>query len=90
MVTGASGFVAQHLVPRLRQSFPDSTLLLCGTGHTDLDVTDAEAVRALISREKPDACVHLAAISAVGAARDDPARAWQVILHGSLEMGGQS
>ena len=86
MVTGASGFVARHLVPRLRQSFPDSTLLLCGAGHIDLDVRDAEAVRSLVAREMPDACVHLAAISAVPEARDDPARAWQVNLHGSLEL----
>lgn len=86
MVTGASGFVAQHLVPRLRRSFPDSMLLLCGTGHIDLDVGDAEAVQALVAQERPDACVHLAAISAVGAARDDPARAWRVNLHGSLEL----
>ena len=86
LVTGASGFVAQHLVPRLRRSFPDSTLLLCGTGHIDLDVSDGDGVRAFIERERPDACVHLAAISAVGAARDDPARAWQVNLHGSLEL----
>ena len=86
MVTGASGFVAQHLVPRLRQSFPDSNLLLCGTGHIDLDVSDGEAVRSLVAREMPDACVHLAAISAVPAARDDPARAWRVNLHGSLEL----
>lgn len=86
LVTGASGFVAQHLVPRLRRSAPDSTLLLCGTGHIDLDVSDGEAIRALVSREKPEACVHLAAVSAVGAAKDDPARAWQVNLHGSLEL----
>ena len=86
LVTGASGFVAQHLVPRLRQSFPESTLLLCGIGHIELDVSDAEAVRSLIARERPDACVHLAAISAVVAAKDDPALAWRVNLHGSLEL----
>lgn len=86
MVTGASGFVAGHLVPRLRRSFPDSTLLLCGSGHIEVDIADGEAVRSLIARERPDACVHLAAISAVPAARDDPARAWQVNLHGSLEL----
>lgn len=86
LVTGASGFVAHHLVPRLRQRFPDSALLLCGAGHIDLDIGDGEAVRALVAQEKPEACVHLAAISAVPAASHDPALAWRVNLHGSLEL----
>ena len=86
LVTGASGFVAHHLVPRLRQCFPNSTVVLCGIGHIDIDISDAEAIRSLIARERPEACVHLAAISAVGAANDDPARAWRVNLDGSLEL----
>ncbi len=86
-MTGASGFVAGHLVPRLREAFPTSTLVLCGVGHTELDVTDGQAVHALIARVIPDACIHLAAVSAIPAARDGPARAWLVNLHGSLELG---
>lgn len=87
LVTGASGFVAGHLIPRLRKTFPTSTLVLCGAGHTELDVTDGPAVRALVARVVPDACVHLAAVSAIPVARDGPARAWLVNLHGSLELG---
>ncbi len=64
-----------------------STLVLCGAGHTELDVTDGQAVQALVARVVPDACVHLAAVSAIPAARDGPARAWLVNLHGSLELG---
>ncbi len=61
--------------------------MLCGTGLTELDVTDGPALHALVARVVPDACVHLAAVSAVPAARDGPARAWLVNLHGSLELG---
>ncbi len=84
LITGASGFVASHLVPALRAAFPGAALTLCGAG--DLDVTDAGAVRALVARVRPEACVHLAAISAIGAARQDPALAWRVNLLGTLAL----
>ncbi|CAH2604190.1 NAD-dependent epimerase/dehydratase family protein [Rhodovastum atsumiense] len=90
LVTGAGGFVATHLVPQLRAAFPTAELTLCGgaPGMTPLDVTDAAAVEALVARLRPDACVHLAAISAVPAARQHPAQAWQVNLHGTLALAG--
>jgi nucleoside-diphosphate-sugar epimerase len=87
LVTGASGFVAGHLVPRLRLGFPESELVLCGNGGETLDISDDAAVQALVARVQPQLCVHLAAISAVPAARENPNQAWQVNLHGSLSLG---
>ncbi|MDD2877676.1 MAG: GDP-mannose 4,6-dehydratase [Acidiphilium sp.] len=87
LLTGASGFVAGHLVPRLRQAFPASELILCGAGHEALDISDDAAVQNLVARVQPEACVHLAAISAVPEARKHPDLAWQVNLHGSLSLG---
>jgi GDP-4-dehydro-6-deoxy-D-mannose reductase len=86
LLTGASGFVAGHLVPRLRAAFPDAELTLCGLGSLAVDVTDVDAVRALVRSVRPDACVHLAAVSTVLAARRDPGHAWRVNLHGSLAL----
>jgi GDP-4-dehydro-6-deoxy-D-mannose reductase len=86
LLTGASGFVAGHLVPRLRRAFPGSDLVLCGVGLEVLNVTDDAAVRALVARVVPEACVHLAAVSAVPAARKNAGRAWQVNLHGTLSL----
>ncbi len=86
LLTGASGFVAGHLVPALRQAFPQAELILCGEGMVELDITDAEAVRELVRSRAPDACIHLAAVSAVPAARRDPGHAWKVNLHGSLAL----
>jgi GDP-4-dehydro-6-deoxy-D-mannose reductase len=86
LVTGASGFVARHLVGRLRVAFPAAELILCGTGLVELDITDTSAVDKLIRSVQPDICVHLAAVSAVNAARQDPAHAWQVNLHGTLAL----
>ena len=84
LVTGAGGFVGGHLVPALRAAFPDASLTLVGTA--ELDITDTPAVHALVARVRPEACVHLAAISAIGAARQDPALAWRVNLLGTLAL----
>ena len=82
LVTGANGFVGQALVPRLRQAFAQTDIRDAG-----FDVTDADAVGAGIKAAQPDAVVHLAAVSAIGEARNDPDRAWRVNLTGSLNIG---
>lgn len=84
LVTGAGGFVGSHLVPALRAAFPDAALTLAGAA--DLDIADAQAVRDLVARAQPEVCVHLAAISAIAAARQDPALAWRVNLLGTLAL----
>src|SRR5262249_8340668 len=42
------------------------------TDRDELDVADAEAVFALVAHERPDAIVHLAAVSSIGAAGPGP------------------
>ncbi len=86
LLTGASGFVAGHLIPQLRAAFPDADLTLCGEGLVALDISDHAAVFDLVRRVRPEACIHLAAISAIGEARRDPERAWRVNLMGTLAL----
>jgi len=81
LVTGASGFVGSHLLPRLAAAFPDAVLLTPG-----FDVCDRAAVDAAVYAAQPDVCVHLAGMAAVTAAHGDSDRAWQVNLHGSLHV----
>jgi GDP-4-dehydro-6-deoxy-D-mannose reductase len=90
LVTGASGFVGSHLLPALEAEFPAAqikgTSLEGQGGLARLDVTDAVAVKQMLRIWQPDACVHLAAVASVGAARRRPDVAWQVNLHGSLNL----
>jgi len=81
LVTGASGFVGRHLLLSLAASFPAAELF---AGHAD--VTDRDAVANQVRDARPDACIHLAAVTTVAGARQNPDRAWQVNLHGTLDV----
>jgi GDP-4-dehydro-6-deoxy-D-mannose reductase len=82
LVTGAGGFVGQHMMQALAEAFPTTAL-----DGAKFDVTDPTAVEVAIAAAKPDVLVHLAAIAAIPAARNDPGRAWNVNLHGTLAVG---
>lgn len=79
LVTGASGFVGRHVY---------ATLMATGakTIRSAIDITNRDAVRAMIGDSQPGSCLHLAAIAAIGVARAEPARAWAVNLHGTLNL----
>ena len=81
LLTGAAGFVGTHLQQVLATTHPDATVLTPA-----FDVTDPAATAAAISETRPDGIIHLAAIAAPMDARRDPDRAWQVNLHGTLNL----
>jgi GDP-4-dehydro-6-deoxy-D-mannose reductase len=60
LVTGAAGFVGRRLVARLAQEGADVTGV-----DREVDVADAEAVRRAVAEVRPDAVVHLAALTFV-------------------------
>ena len=81
-VTGADGFVGGRLVARLRER-GDFEL---ASDRADLDVTDAGLVRASLSAARPDAVVHLAAITFVPAAEADALRTFRVNYLGTRNV----
>ncbi len=81
LITGAAGFVGKHLRPVLTAAFPDAAVV-----PATFDLRDHTAIREALQADPPDACVHLAAVSAVTAADADPDAAWQVNLHGTLAL----
>jgi GDP-4-dehydro-6-deoxy-D-mannose reductase len=90
VVTGSNGFVGGHLLKALSTRFPSATIvgtsLTGGSGVVRLDVTDADAVRALIGRLRPDACIHLAALASVSQSFQAPREVWGVNLCGTLNV----
>lgn len=81
LVTGASGFVGRWL-----------TAELSGAGHevvdleATIDVRDAAAVSAAVSRSRPEAIAHLAAVSYSPDASAEPGAAYAVAVGGTANV----
>ncbi len=81
LVTGSAGFVGRHLLGVLASELPQASL-----SQATFDLRDTRAIDDAIRLDPPDACIHLAAISAIPAARAEPDLAWQVNLIGTLAL----
>jgi len=81
LVTGAGGFVGRHLLAALDRELPDVAV-----HRAEFDMTDPAGMRAALRAAPPDVCIHLAAVSAVATAREQPDLAWRVNLLGTLDL----
>lgn len=80
-VTGAEGLFGHGLV--LAFSTRHTVIPL---SHKDADITDADAVRAVFARHKPDVVVHSAAIPDLDICEADPPKAFLVNVHGTRHV----
>lgn len=91
LVTGASGFVGTWLTRTLREFAAEISIDLVSAGRgagcdVDVDVTNKTTILSVLRDLRPTAVVHLAAIAAPQEARRDPAQAWDVNFHGTLNL----
>lgn len=94
LITGASGFVATHLIAGLRATGGDDLWLTAkfAVHHSDfgvidaLDVTDGGSVAEAVCRWQPECVVNLAGVASPADARRDPKAAWDVHLRGSQNI----
>lgn len=93
MVTGANGFVGQHLVKHLKQKH-----IVFATGRSPvplsdmnvpylcMDITDPSSIKESLKQSVPDAVFHLAAQSMVKLAWVDPITTLQVNIIGTINL----
>ena len=88
LVTGSNGLLGQKILAQGVHD-PDVEVIACSKGkdrvesiqgytYHDLDITDRNAVVALIVQERPDAVINTAAMTNVDACESDKALCWEV------------
>ena len=83
LLTGASGFVGQHVLGAADGSFSAHEIIPAPKGW---DLRDADAVRECVDATRPDDVLHLAAQSFVPAAFENPTTTFEINVIGTLNL----
>lgn len=92
LVVGGSGFVGSYLLPALTRAVPDAELIATGlsippqndgVSWIGLDITERQAVEAMVEAIRPSAVIHLAALATYHSSTLDPDLAWKVNVLGT-------
>jgi len=99
LITGAAGFVGRHLAERLRAAGHDLVGIehVCTPAHhewadrvglalKEASVAERESLFAVVASVKPEAVIHLAAVTSVPESLRDPLLAWRVNLTGTINV----
>lgn len=81
LITGTSGFVGSRVARRLQDYYE-----LLTPSHRECDITRGEAVEAYVRIHRPDAILHLAAISNTGYCEQHPEESMMVNVQGVAHM----
>lgn len=82
LITGAGGFVGRRIQPLLKKQGLD----MLAASHDTLDIMDSTAIKNVLQDYKPDAIIHLAAQSNVGASWELPVLTAEVNILGSIKL----
>lgn len=86
LVTGSEGFVGGHLVRGFAERGHEIIEARGPALEAGVDVRDAERVFTLLDATRPDAIVHLAAVSSVGKSHRDPIETLDVNVIGTATL----
>lgn len=96
LITGAGGFVGKHLIKRLQDNHHELVALGLGCDEKtfkqkniplyEADILDETAVGKCMEAEKPDAVIHLAAISNVPLSWEKPGLTAEVNVKGTINV----
>lgn len=81
LITGVSGFVGSRIAKALQERYE-----LITPTHRECDITSGEAVKAYVERHRPQAILHLAALSNTGYCEQHPEESMRVNVQGVAHM----
>ncbi len=82
LVTGATGMLGQDLCPILE----DSNFTVIETSSKNMDITNFETVKSVLTETKPDCIIHCAAYTNVDKAEEDEETAFKINFEGTKNL----